>query len=75
MLNGPEGASMSYHYHIGVDYDKAYSTSRLRTRSAKLCVLRARNAERSVVGFLLPFSENPHAVVEAMCNCTAMFNS
>jgi hypothetical protein len=66
MLNGPEGASIGYHYHIGVDYDKAYSTSRLRTRSAKLCVPRVRNAERSVVGFLLPFSENPHTVMEAM---------
>jgi transposase len=66
---------MPYDYHVGVDYHKAYShivvqdTAGRTVRSG-----RVRNDGRSVAGFLAPFSENAHEVMEATRNWTVMYD-
>lgn len=66
---------MAYAYHIGVDYHKAYSHLVVQDASGKtLRSGRVRNDHRSIAGFLLPFSGNAHAVMEATRNWTVMFD-
>jgi len=66
---------MAYDYHIGVDYHKAYSHIVVQDTGGKtLRSGRVRNDSRSLAGFLSPFSENAHAVMEATRNWTVMFD-
>ena len=66
---------MAYAYHIGVDYHKAYSHLVVQDASGKtLRSGRVRNDHRSIAGFLLPFSDNAHAIMEATRNWTVMFD-
>lgn len=66
---------MTYDYHIGVDYHKAYSHLVVQDTSGKtLRSGRVRNDRRSVGNFLSPFSDNAHAVMEATRNWTVMYD-
>ncbi|HLG90142.1 MAG TPA: IS110 family transposase [Alphaproteobacteria bacterium] len=66
---------MSYDYHIGVDYHKAYSHIVVQDTGGKtLRSGRVRNDRRSLAGFLSPFAANAHAVLEATRNWTVMFD-
>ena len=66
---------MSYNYHIGVDYHKAYSHIVVQdTTGRTLRGGRVRNDRQSVCGFLSPYLENAHAVMEATRNWTVMFD-
>ncbi|HLG89077.1 MAG TPA: IS110 family transposase [Alphaproteobacteria bacterium] len=66
---------MSYDYHIGVDYHKAYSHIVVQDTAGKtLRSGRVRNDSRSLAGFLSPYSDNAHAVLEATRNWTVMFD-
>jgi len=57
---------MSYDYHIGVDYHKAYSHIVVQdTTGRTLRSGRVRNDRQSVCGFLSPYPENAHAAMEA----------
>ena len=67
--------TQAYAYHIGVDYHKAYNHLVVQDASGKtLRSGRVRNDHRSIAGFLLPFSGNAHAVMEATRNWTVMFD-
>jgi transposase len=73
--DGPEGAPMSYDYHIGVDYHKTYSHIVVQDAAGKtLRTGRVRNDRRSLAGFLSPFANDAHAVMEATRNWTVMFD-
>lgn len=68
-------APMSYDYHIGVDYHKAYTHLVVQDGGGK--VLRSgkvKNDPRSLAGFLSPYLENSHAVMEASRNWTVMYD-
>lgn len=66
---------MPYDYHIGVDYHKAYSHIVVQDGGGKtLRSGRVRNDSRAVASFLLPFSANAHAVLEATRNWEVMFD-
>lgn len=66
---------MPYDYHIGIDYHKAYSQIVVQDTGGKtLRSGRVRNNSQSLANFLLPFSENAHAVMEATRNWTVMFD-
>src|SRR6187401_943977 len=68
---GNGDAPMSYDYHIGVDYHKAYTHLVVQDGGGK--VLRSgkvKNDPRSLAGFLTPYLENSHAVMEASRNWT-----
>jgi transposase len=66
---------MAYDYDIGVDYHKACSLIVVQDTGGKtLRSGRVRNDSRSLAGFLSPFSENAHAVMEATRNWTVMFD-
>ncbi|HLG88094.1 MAG TPA: IS110 family transposase [Alphaproteobacteria bacterium] len=66
---------MAYDYHIGVDYHKAYSHIVVQDTAGKtLRSGRVRNDSRSLAGFLSPYSDNAHAVLEATRNWTVMFD-
>jgi len=66
---------MTYDYHIGVDYHKAYSHIVVQDTGGKMLRSgRVRNDRRSVAGFLAPFSASAHAVMEATRNWTVMFD-
>lgn len=66
---------MSYDYHIGVDYHKAYTHLVVQDGGGK--VLRSgkvKNDPRSLSNFLAPYLENSHAVMEASRNWTVMYD-
>lgn len=64
---------MSYDFHIGVDYHKAYSHIVVQDSGGKtLRSGRVRNDSGSVGSFLAPFSTNAHAVLEATRNWMVM---
>ncbi|WP_216614587.1 MULTISPECIES: IS110 family transposase [Sphingobium] len=68
-------APMSYDYHIGVDYHKAYTHLVVQDGGGK--VLRSgkvKNDPRSLASFLSPYLENSHAVMEASRNWTVMYD-
>jgi len=68
-------APMSYDYHIGVDYHKAYTHLVVQDGGGQ--VLRSgkvKNDPRSLAGFLTPYLENSHAVMEASRNWTVMYD-
>jgi transposase len=66
---------MAYDYHVGVDYHKAYSHIVVQDGCGKTVRSgRVRNDRKSVAGFLAPFSDNAHAVLEAARNWTVMFD-
>jgi len=68
-------APMSYDYHIGVDYHKAYTYLLVQDRGGQ--VLRSGKVENdpgSLAGFLTPYLENSHAVMEASRNWTVMYD-
>ena len=68
-------APMSYDYHIGVDYHKAYTHLVVQDSGGK--VLRSgkvKNDPRSLGNFLAPYLENSHAVMEASRNWTVMYD-
>jgi transposase len=72
---GNGDAPMSYDYHIGVDYHKAYTHLVVQDGGGK--VLRSgkvKNDPRSLAGFLTPYLENSHAVMEASRNWTVMYD-
>ncbi|WP_216365588.1 IS110 family transposase [Sphingobium sp. SA916] len=74
-LLGNGDAPMSYDYHIGVDYHKAYTHLVVQDGGGK--VLRSgkvKNDPRSLAGFLSPYLENSHAVMEASRNWTVMYD-
>lgn len=73
--NGNGDAPMSYDYHIRVDYHKAYTHLVVQDCGGK--VLRSgkvKNDPRSLAGFLSPYLENSHAVMEASRNWTVMYD-
>lgn len=64
-----EGASMSYKYHIGVDYHKKYSFMVVKDDRGK--VLRSGqvvNQKKQIEKFVEPFAKEGHAVIEATRN-------
>jgi len=68
-----EGASMSYKYHIGVDYHKKYSFMVVKDEQGK--VLRSGqvpNQKKYVEKFVEPFAAGGHAVIEATRNWVVM---
>jgi transposase len=67
---------MSYDYHIGVDYHKAYSHIVVQDSAGnKLRCGRVENSQEAVESFLSPFDgKRSHAVVEATRNWTVMFD-
>jgi transposase len=66
---------MSYDYHIGVDYHKAYSHIVVQDAGGKTVRSgQVRNDRRSIENFLAPFSDNAHAVLEATRNWTVMYD-
>lgn len=72
---GNGDAPMSYDYHIGVDYHKAYTHLVVQDSGGK--VLRSgkvKNDPHSLAGFLTPYLENSHAVMEASRNWTVMYD-
>ena len=72
---GNGDAPMSYDYHIGVDYHKAYTHLVVQDSGGK--VLRSgkvKNDPQSLAGFLTPYLENSHAVMEASRNWTVMYD-
>lgn len=72
---GNGDAPMSYDYHIGVDYHKAYT--HLVVQDGSGTVLRSgkvKNDPGSLAGFLSPYLENSHAVMEASRNWTVMYD-
>ena len=72
---GNGDAPMSYDYHIGVDYHKAYTHLVVQDSGGK--VLRSgkvKNDPRSLAGFLTPYRKSSHAVMEASRNWTVMYD-
>jgi len=68
-----EGASMSYKYHIGVDYHKKYSFMVVKdNRGQVLQSGQVLNQKKYVEKFVEPFREKGHAVVEATRNWVVM---
>lgn len=67
---------MTYEYHIGVDYHKAYSHIVVQDNAGKkLRCGRVDNSRQAIERFLEPFDgERSHAVVEATRNWTVMFD-
>lgn len=69
------GAPMSYDHHIGVDYHKAYTHLVVQDRDGTtLRTGRVRNDPSALAGFLSPYLENSHAVMEATRNWTVMYD-
>ncbi|WP_072642905.1 IS110 family transposase [Sinorhizobium americanum] len=65
----------SYDYHIGVDYHKSNSHLVVQDSSGKtLRSGRVKNDRQSLGGFLEPYRENSHAVVEATRNWMVMYD-
>lgn len=66
---------MRYDYHVGVDYHKGYSHIVVQDDSGETVRSgRVRNDRCSVAGFLAPFSDGAHAVMEATRNWTVMYD-
>jgi hypothetical protein len=60
---------MSYDYHIGVDYHKAYTHLVVQDGGGKVVRSgKVKNDPRSLAGFLTPYFKNSHAVMEASRN-------
>lgn len=74
-LDGHGGALMPYDYHVGVDYHKAYTHLVVQDGAGQtLRSGRVRNDPRALAGFLSPYLENSHAVMEATRNWTVMYD-
>ncbi|APG89357.1 transposase for insertion element family protein [Sinorhizobium americanum] len=72
---GVGSMTASYDYHIGVDYHKSYSHLVVQDSSGKtLRSGRVKNDRQSLGGFLEPYRENSHAVVEATRNWMVMYD-
>jgi transposase len=66
---------MSYDYHIGVDYHKAYTHLVVQDGGGKVVRSgKVKNDPRSLAGFLTPYLKNSHAVMEASRNWTVMYD-
>lgn len=66
---------MPYDYHVGVDYHKAYTHLVVQDGAGRtLRSGRVKNDPQSLAGFLSPYLENSHAVMEATRNWTVMYD-
>jgi transposase len=74
-LNNGGSATVSYDYHIGVDYHKSYSHLVVQDNSGRtLRSGRVKNDRQSLGGFLERYKDNSHAVVEATRNWMVMYD-
>lgn len=72
---GHGGVFMPYDYHVGVDYHKAYTHLVVQDGAGRtLRSGRVKNDPQSLAGFLSPYLENSHAVMEATRNWTVMYD-
>lgn len=66
---------MPYDFHIGVDYHKAYTHLVVQDSGGKVLRSgRVKNDPQQLSGFLSPYLENSHAVLEATRNWTVMYD-
>ncbi|MBV9841102.1 MAG: IS110 family transposase [Sphingomonadaceae bacterium] len=74
-VTGHGGVFMPYDYHVGVDYHKAYTHLVVQDGTGRtLRSGRVKNDPKSLAGFLSPYLENSHAVMEATRNWTVMYD-
>ena len=74
-LNNGGSATVSYDYHIGVDYHKSYSHLVVQDGGGRtLRSGRVKNDRHSISAFLDHYKDNSHAVVEATRNWMVMYD-
>jgi transposase len=75
LKEGRQSVTVSYDYHIGVDYHRTYSHLVVQESSGKtLRSGRVKNDRQSLGSFLERYRENSHAVVEATRNWIVMYD-
>jgi transposase len=74
-LNNGGSATVSYDYHIGVDYHKSYSHLVVQDGGGRtLRSGRVKNDRHSIAAFLDRYKDNSHAVVEATRNWMVIYD-